>query len=92
METSTLTPRQKYAAAALFALALHQSQVDRTRHSYPLVSLINEQGMSANESVSASDHPWLLLDENSSLLSPIFRYYVQKHSSFDTFIIHLHGD
>ncbi|KAH9758933.1 transmembrane/coiled-coil protein (DUF726) [Citrus sinensis] len=36
METSTLTPRQKYAAAALFALALHQSQLDRTRHSYSL--------------------------------------------------------
>ncbi|KAK9220380.1 hypothetical protein WN943_009030 [Citrus x changshan-huyou] len=50
METSTLTPRQKYAAAALFALALHQSQLDRTRHSYSLVPLINEQGMSANES------------------------------------------
>lgn len=80
METPFLTSTQRYAAAALFALALHQSQTDQNRISNPLVPLKDEpisEGVSVSASVSHSDAHQLWIDENSGLLLPIFRYYFQ---------------
>ncbi|KAK1556036.1 hypothetical protein Q3G72_034898 [Acer saccharum] len=77
METSILTPTQKYAAAALFALALHQSQIHQTRHLDSLVPLEDEpigEGASVNQSVSVSDHPQLWIHESSGLLLPVCRF------------------
>lgn len=80
METSALTPTQKYAAAGLFALALHHTQIHQKRPSNTLVPLNDEpigEGVEIEISgaVSVSDHPQLWIDENSGLLSPVFRYY-----------------
>ncbi|KAI9200824.1 hypothetical protein LWI28_013800 [Acer negundo] len=77
METSILTPTQKYAAAALFALALHQSQIHQTRHLDSLVPLEDEpigEGASVSQSVSVSDHPQLWIHESSGLLLPVCRF------------------
>ncbi|XP_031269065.1 transmembrane and coiled-coil domain-containing protein 4-like [Pistacia vera] len=77
METSTKTPTQKYAAAGLFALALHHTQIHQKRPSNPLVPLIDEpigEGVEIGWTVSVSDHPQLWIHENSGLLSPVFRF------------------
>ncbi|KAJ4702046.1 Transmembrane and coiled-coil domain-containing protein 4-like [Melia azedarach] len=77
METPFLTSTQRYAAAALFALALHQSQTDQNRISNPLVPLKDEpisEGVSVSASVSHSDAHQLWIDENSGLLLPIFSF------------------
>ncbi|KAL5778132.1 hypothetical protein ACOSP7_011058 [Xanthoceras sorbifolium] len=77
METSILTPTQKYAAAALFALALHQSQIHQTRPKNTLVPLEDEpigEGASLGQSVSVSEHPQLWIHENSGLLLPVCRF------------------
>ncbi|KAJ0026296.1 hypothetical protein Pint_09061 [Pistacia integerrima] len=77
METSTQTPTQKYAAAGLFALALHHTQIHQKRRSNPLVPLIDEpigEGVEIGWTVSVSDHPQLWIHENSGLLSPVFRF------------------
>ncbi|KAM7256760.1 hypothetical protein ACFE04_012501 [Oxalis oulophora] len=76
METSILTPTHKYAAAGLFALALHQTQIHQKRPADTLVDLDEERlpltiGISKN--VSVSDEPSLWIHENSGLLLPIFR-------------------
>ncbi|KAJ9166023.1 hypothetical protein P3X46_020824 [Hevea brasiliensis] len=68
METSILTPTHKYAAAALFALALHQSQIHQTRPSKPLQPLHEEPiggVVSVGENISVSDDPQLWIHENS---------------------------
>ncbi|EEF52664.1 conserved hypothetical protein [Ricinus communis] len=76
METSILTPTQKYAAAALFSLALHQSQVHQTRPSNSLKPL-NEEAIEGvitfSDKFSVSDNPHLWIHENSGLLLPILR-------------------
>lgn len=76
MEKSILTPTQKYAAAALFALALHQSQIHQTRPWNSLLPLQEELigvGVSIGKSISVSDNPQLWIHENSGLLTPVFR-------------------
>ncbi|KAH7521099.1 hypothetical protein JRO89_XSUnG0113100 [Xanthoceras sorbifolium] len=68
---------KKYAAAALFALALHQSQIHQTRPKNTLVPLEDEpigEGASLGQSVSVSEHPQLWIHENSGLLLPVCRF------------------
>ncbi|XP_059461143.1 uncharacterized protein LOC132190235 [Corylus avellana] len=77
METSILTPTQRYAAAALFALALHQSQVHQTKPLNSLVPLEEEpigERVSDGKSASVSEDPLLWVHEKSGLLWHIFRF------------------
>ncbi|XVE94615.1 hypothetical protein REPUB_Repub02eG0024000 [Reevesia pubescens] len=76
METSILSATQKYAASALFALALHHSQAHQKQPTNPLLSLKEEpigEGASTNKTISVSDNPQLWIHENSGLLLPVFR-------------------
>uniref|UniRef100_A0A5B6YUZ9 Putative transmembrane and coiled-coil domain-containing protein 4-like n=1 Tax=Davidia involucrata TaxID=16924 RepID=A0A5B6YUZ9_DAVIN len=77
METSILPPTQKYAASALYALALHQSQIHQTKSSTSVVPLDEEpvgDGMSVGGSTSVSEESQLWINENSGLLCPVFRF------------------
>lgn len=59
--SSMLLPTQRYAAAALFAFALHHSQI----HHHPTTPPNN---------ASVSDNLELWIHDNSGLLSPVFRF------------------
>ncbi|XP_038715199.1 transmembrane and coiled-coil domain-containing protein 4-like isoform X2 [Tripterygium wilfordii] len=86
MEASTLTSTEKYAAAALFAVALHQSQMHQTRPSDPVLPLDEEpigEGASIGTSVSVSDDPRLWIHENSGLLLPVFRFLGVEDQAWD---------
>lgn len=77
MEDSLLTKTERYAAAALFALALHQSQIRQSRHSDTLESLEEEpvgEGASFGGGGSVSDSPELWINEKSVLLWPVLRF------------------
>ncbi|XP_027356983.1 transmembrane and coiled-coil domain-containing protein 4-like [Abrus precatorius] len=63
--SSILLPPQRYAEAALFAIALHQSQIHQG-----LTSAIPPDA----ENASGSDNPELWIHENSGLLFPVFRF------------------
>ncbi|XP_057959978.1 uncharacterized protein LOC131152236 [Malania oleifera] len=76
--SSLLTPTQRYAAGALFALALHQAQNHQTR---PLGSPVDDDdatgerhstGSSSGDSVSEDAELWV--HESSGLLRPVFRF------------------
>lgn len=77
--SSILTPTQKYAAGALFGLALHQAQIHLTRPlGFPSVD--DDGGRSSEERVSngsssdsVSEDPQLWVHESSCLLRPIFK-------------------
>lgn len=75
--TSFLSPTQRYAAGALFGLALHESQVNQTRP-LPLPasedSLSSERTSSGSSSDSVSEDPDLWVHHNSGLLRPVFKY------------------
>lgn len=76
--TSILSATQRYAAGALFALALHQAQIHQTR---PLglspeedeEESARERTSSGSSSDSVSEDPDLWVHENSGLLRPVFR-------------------
>ncbi|XP_022844005.1 transmembrane and coiled-coil domain-containing protein 4 [Olea europaea var. sylvestris] len=78
--SSILTPTQKYAAGALFGLALHQAQIHLTRPlGFPSVD--DDGGRSSEERVSngsssdsVSEDPQLWVHESSCLLRPIFKF------------------
>ena len=77
METSILSWTHRYAACALFSLALNQSQHHQWRLSSTLPSLDEEpisEGMTAAPSPTVSDRPHLWIHEQSGLLLPVFRY------------------
>ncbi len=78
METSILLPTQRYAAAALFALAIHQSQVHQTQPENTLAPLdeepIGEGVISDENNASVSEDPQLWVHEKSGLLCSVFRY------------------
>ncbi|KAH1097177.1 hypothetical protein J1N35_014098 [Gossypium stocksii] len=77
MEISLLSSTQKYAASALFALALHHSQLHQTRPTTRLLSLEEEpigEGASNSSTISVSDFPHLWIHDNSGLLLPVFRF------------------
>ncbi|WCJ35149.1 hypothetical protein M5689_016416 [Euphorbia peplus] len=76
MEISILTPTQKYAAGALFALALHQSQIHQTQPANALLPLQEEVIgglLSFGDTISVSDSNQLWIHEKSGLLLPVFR-------------------
>ncbi|CAM8882407.1 unnamed protein product [Rhodiola kirilowii] len=75
---SSLSPTQRYASAALFALALNQAQIHQTR---PLGSVheeepTDEQRLSSvsSGSDSVADDPELWVHECAGLLRPVFRF------------------
>ncbi|XP_044470373.1 probable lipase MIL1 isoform X3 [Mangifera indica] len=74
--TSYLSPTHRYAAGALFAIALHQAQIHQTR---PL-GLSTEEDLSedrsscSSSSDSVSEDPELWVHEKSGLLRPVFRF------------------
>ncbi|KAJ1421679.1 hypothetical protein SESBI_13634 [Sesbania bispinosa] len=73
--SSILSPTQTYAAAALFALALHQSQIDQARiTTTPRDGDGGGDSPSIAENASVSDSPKLWIHENSGLLWPVFRF------------------
>ncbi|KAG4158022.1 hypothetical protein ERO13_D02G097200v2 [Gossypium hirsutum] len=77
MEISLLSSTQKYAASALFAVALHHSQLHQTRPTTRLLSLEEEpigEGASNSSTISVSDFPHLWIHDNSGLLLPVFRF------------------
>ncbi|KAK8572576.1 hypothetical protein V6N12_028629 [Hibiscus sabdariffa] len=84
METSILSSAQKYATAALFALALHHSQIHQKQPTDPLLSL-NEDPIGNTDTVSVSDYPQLWFHENSGLLLPVFRYMGVEGQAWDGF-------
>ena len=76
--TSFLTPTQRYASGALFALALHQAQINQNR---PLGSFFSdddepsdERTSSGSSSDSVAGDPGLWVHQHSDLLRPIFRF------------------
>lgn len=81
---SPLTATQKYAAGALFALALHQAQVHQSRPlGFP--SQLDDDGaagsgggtseerVSTSSGESVSDDPQLWVHNSAGLLRPVFR-------------------
>uniref|UniRef100_A0A7N0R899 Transmembrane and coiled-coil domain-containing protein 4 n=1 Tax=Kalanchoe fedtschenkoi TaxID=63787 RepID=A0A7N0R899_KALFE len=78
METSSLlNSTQKYAAAALFSLALHQSQIHQTRPWNALKSLEDEdvgEGASVGKEDSVSENPNLWIHDSSNLLNPVLKF------------------
>ena len=81
MAVSLLSPTQRYAAGALFALALHQAQIHQSRPlalPMPDDDLINQRmsSGSSSSSDSISDDPDLWVNPNSALLRPIFQFVV----------------
>ncbi|KAK7360150.1 hypothetical protein VNO77_02129 [Canavalia gladiata] len=75
--TSFLSPMQRYAAGALFCLALHEAQINQT-HPLPLPfsedSLSEERTSSCCSSDSVSEDPDLWVHHNSGLLRPVFKF------------------
>ncbi|KAF3504001.1 hypothetical protein F2Q69_00040540 [Brassica cretica] len=74
--SSNLTPSQRYAASALFAIALNQAQISQTK---PLVTDHgrdngdSEHGLtSGGDSISQDEDLWV--HEVSGLLRPVFRF------------------
>ncbi|KVI08785.1 Protein of unknown function DUF726, partial [Cynara cardunculus var. scolymus] len=73
--SSTLTQTQRYAAGALFGLALNQAQIHQTlplgsSHDDPTEDRLSSA--SSTDSVSEDNQLWV--NESSGLLRPIFRF------------------
>ncbi|KAH9610260.1 hypothetical protein KSS87_020386 [Heliosperma pusillum] len=89
MAAEMLTPTERYAAGALFGLAINQAQIHQSR---PLCSMLHNQfhggddggerikdrisssSDGSNSSDSVSDDPLLWINPNSGLLHPIFKF------------------
>ncbi|PIN26857.1 hypothetical protein CDL12_00401 [Handroanthus impetiginosus] len=78
---STLTATQKYAAGALFALALNQAQIHQTRPlGFPSHEDDDDGGMSeervstSSSTVSVSGDPQLWVHQSAGLLRPVFKF------------------
>ncbi|KAM3394513.1 transmembrane and coiled-coil domain-containing protein 4 isoform X1 [Capsicum galapagoense] len=75
MSSSMLTPTHKYAAGALFGLALHQAQIHQTCPlGFPDPSPAEERSSSCSSNDSVSDDPQLWAHQSSDLLRPIFKF------------------
>ncbi|KAK6125726.1 hypothetical protein DH2020_040530 [Rehmannia glutinosa] len=78
--TSMLTATQKYAAGALFALALHQAQIHQTTplgfpsHQVDDDDPSEERVSSSSSSDAISDDPHLWVHPSSDLLRPVFKF------------------
>ncbi|KAF2583722.1 hypothetical protein F2Q70_00033864 [Brassica cretica] len=79
--TSNLTPTQRYAAGALFAIALNQAQINQTKPLGIPAALDDDEECDRSEERrsncssgdSVSDDPNLWVHETSGLLRPVFR-------------------
>ncbi|KAL1810182.1 hypothetical protein ACET3Z_027172 [Daucus carota] len=76
MVSAILTATQKYAAGALFGLALHKAQTHQTR---PLASIFDEDedeldGGDSRTPYSVSADPELWIHQTSGLLRPVFSF------------------
>ncbi|KAL2333766.1 hypothetical protein Fmac_014979 [Flemingia macrophylla] len=73
---SLLSPTQRYAAGALFGLALHEAQLNQTNPlSLPVSDDVSDQRTSSSSSSdSVSDDPGLWVHTNSGLLRPVFKF------------------
>ncbi|CAH8344487.1 unnamed protein product [Eruca vesicaria subsp. sativa] len=79
--TSNLTPTQRYAAGALFAIALNQAQINQTQPLGIPATLNDDEECDRSEERrsncssgdSVSDDPTLWVHETSGLLRPVFR-------------------
>ncbi|KAK2392607.1 hypothetical protein P8452_29485 [Trifolium repens] len=71
--SSILSPTQRYATAALFSLALHRSQFHQGR---PPASPHGGDSVAPNtaDTSSVSDNAKLPINDNSTLLFPVFRF------------------
>ncbi|XP_050367085.1 uncharacterized protein LOC126785435 [Argentina anserina] len=72
-----LTQTERYAAGALFALALHQTQIHQTKPLNALLPLEEEtiaDASTVGRSVTVSDDPGLWIHESSGLLYPVLRF------------------
>ncbi|KAF3661891.1 hypothetical protein FXO37_12732 [Capsicum annuum] len=79
MSSSMLTPTHKYAAGALFGLALHQAQIHQTCPlGFPDPSPAEERSSSCSSNDSVSDDPQLWAHQSSDLLRPIFKSAPKK--------------
>lgn len=88
MESSSiLSPTQRYAAAALFALALNESQVHQTRTRKDPIPRNAETISDGGGKVAASDNPELWVHETFGLLWPVFRYSVYTTSYCLDFVL-----
>lgn len=85
--TSFLSPTQRYAAGALFAIALHQAQNNQTRPlGLPSEDDSNmERSSSSSSSDSVAEDPELWVHENSGLLRPVFRWFQSFSVSANSF-------
>lgn len=73
---SMLSPIQRYAAGALFGLALHQAQIHQT---HPLGTPLDDdptddRTSNSSSSDSVSEDPQLWVHHSSDLLRPVFRF------------------
>ncbi|XVF15860.1 hypothetical protein REPUB_Repub09cG0192700 [Reevesia pubescens] len=75
---SILAPKQRYAAGALFSIAVHQAQIHQTRplrlRSEDNDPSTEERSSSSSNRDSVSEDPELWVHENSGLLRPVFRF------------------
>lgn len=83
---SNLTSTQRYAAGALFAIALHQAQINQTR---PLGLPAEDDSLtgdrissSSSSNDSVSEDPDLWVHENSGLLRPVFRSIISLNANY----------
>ncbi|KAJ9540832.1 hypothetical protein OSB04_027338 [Centaurea solstitialis] len=70
--SSTLTQTQRYAAGALFGLALNQAQIHQTLLLGDEPTEDRQSSASSSDSVSEDNQLWV--NESSGLLRPIFRF------------------
>ncbi|KAK9743441.1 hypothetical protein RND81_03G239600 [Saponaria officinalis] len=88
METKILNSTQRYAACALFALALHQSQRHQWRLTTTLPILDDEPlGVAtvsaAADASSVADRPHLWIHQDSGLLFPVFKFLEVDDKAWD---------
>ncbi|MFS8010443.1 hypothetical protein Hanom_Chr14g01297141 [Helianthus anomalus] len=84
---SKLTHTQRYAAAALFGLALNQAQIHQTLLlGSPYDQPTEDRVSSSSSSDSVSEDPLLWVNESSGLLRPIFRFCLFSLIVVDNFI------
>ncbi|XP_006343378.1 transmembrane and coiled-coil domain-containing protein 4-like isoform X1 [Solanum tuberosum] len=69
-----LPPTHRYAAGALFGLALHQAQIHQTCPLGFPDTPPEERSSSGSSADSVSDDPQLWVHESSALLRPIFKF------------------
>ncbi|XP_028765568.1 transmembrane and coiled-coil domain-containing protein 4 [Neltuma alba] len=72
-DSSILSPTQKYAAAALFTLALNRTQVHQTGNRNDAINRNKETIREGGAKIAVSDNPDLWIHDKFSLLWPVFR-------------------